>query len=372
MRIAILTLPLHTNYGGILQCYALQTVLQRMGHDVKVLSRPRYRYLYYMIYPFALCKRLLKYVLTGGKYSVLRSPNEVIRQNTDEFIRKHISFYCKRNWTSKLSCYFDVIIVGSDQIWRPAYYRPIEEAFLSFLKDTDIRRVAYAASFGVENCDEYTESQLRQCSCLLHKFDAVSVREFSGIDICLKYFGIKACQKLDPTLLLSKEDYSQLVESEDKKSIYGNLLVYFLDETLEKKEIVKLLTLEKELVPFSIGANVDNKDLSLNERIQMPVGQWIAGFEKAKFIITDSFHGCVFSIIFRKPFIAIGNAERGITRFISLLKLFNIEYRLIYSLEDYINHKEVLLQQLDYNRIEEKLQLLRNDSVDFLNKALYN
>lgn len=132
MKIAILTLPLNLNYGGILQCYALQTVLERMGHEVQVLTRPQYGRSYYIIYPLAVCKRLLKRFILGKKVDILKVPYQIIRQHTDRFIHQYIHQYIQREWTAQIASHFDAIVVGSDQVWRPLYYQPIEEAFLSF------------------------------------------------------------------------------------------------------------------------------------------------------------------------------------------------------------------------------------------------
>ena len=129
MRIAIVTLPLHTNYGGILQCYALQTVLERMGHNVQVLTKPQYGRSYYIIYPLAVCKRLVKRFLLGKDVAIFKAPHQVVRQHTDRFIHKYIHQYKKRVWTSKIASRFDAIIVGSDGV-RHTFSRLKKLSFL--------------------------------------------------------------------------------------------------------------------------------------------------------------------------------------------------------------------------------------------------
>lgn len=365
MKIAMLTLPLNLNYGGILQCYALQTVLERMGHEVQVLTRPQYGRSYYIIYPLAVCKRLLKRFILGKKVDIFKAPHQIIRQHTDRFIHRYIHQYTQRKWTAQIASHFDAIVVGSDQVWRPMYYQPIEESFLSFLGDAKIKRVAYAASFGVDHC-EYTEEQRELCSSLLKKFDAISVRESSGVQLCQEYFDTKAVQVLDPTLLLSADDYRALIKQGKTHPSKGNLLVYMLDRTKEKEYFVERIAQAKGLTPFWMNSDIDDEALPLEQRIKMPVEQWLRSFDDAEFVLTDSFHGCVFSIIFRKQFLAIGNKERGLSRFHSLLTLFSLQDRLFLSPDEYKSN----LSSIDYDQVQTKLRSLQTQSLSFLKANL--
>lgn len=366
MRIAILTLPLYTNYGGILQCYALQTVLQRMGHDVQVLTKPQYGFSYCWIYPMAICKRLIKRYVLKKDVDILRAPHEVIRKNTDRFIKQYIHQYKCKNWTSNLAKRYDAIVVGSDQVWRPKYSQPIEYAFLSFLDDSPIRRISYAASFGVDKC-EFTKEQLKVCSSLMKKFDAVSVREISGIKLCRNCFGVDAVQMLDPTLLLSAEDYRTLINNVKTNPSNGNMLVYILDKTEEKIALVNKIAEERGLIPFWLDSpDEENEGLPLKKRVKMSIEQWLRSFDDAEFVFTDSFHGCVFSIIFRTQFIVIGNKERGVSRFHSLLEQFCLNERLILSSEDYQEN----LSEIRYDALLDKLTILQKHAYMFLKTNL--
>lgn len=373
MRILILTLPLYVNYGGILQCYALQTVLERMGHDVQVLSKPQYGRFYYMIYPLAVCKRLLKRFLLGKDVAIFKAPHQIVRQQTDRFIHKYIHQYKKRVWTAKIASHFDAFVVGSDQVWRPAYSQPIEEAFLSFLGDSDIKRIAYAASFGVDNCDEYTPKQLKICSQLLQKFNAVSVRETSGVLLCRKYFGVDAVQMLDPTLLLDADDYRVLIRNGKTKPSTGEMLVYILDKSEGKIALVNRIAKEKGLTPFWLDSPDEQmENFPFEKRIKMSVEQWLRSFDDAEFVFTDSFHGCIFSIIFRKQFLAIGNKERGISRFYSLLGVFSLMDRLICCEDNDYNLREKINSKIDYKGLFENIETHRLCSFDFIKKNCFH
>ena len=374
MKIAILTLPLHTNYGGILQCYALQTVLEREGHDVKVLTKPLYSKLYYLIWALAIIKRILKRVFLGKNVSILYAQHQlerkIIRKNTDRFVKTYIHSYPTNGWNKNLSKKFDAIVVGSDQVWRPAYVNP-EEYCLSFLKDAEIKRISYAASFGVDNVDEFTKEQLKNCASLLKKFDSISVREFTGVDICRDNFGVEAIQLIDPTLLLDAMYYIGLISEKDIQKPIGNMLVYILDKTEDKIELVNKITKERGLVPYWLdSADEIDRSRPLEYSTKMSVEKWLYGFKKADFVITDSFHGCVFSIIFNKQFIAFGNEERGMSRFVSLLRTFDLNDRLVYSIEDYKNNKSTLLSTIDYEKVNNILNKERIKSFDYFGKNL--
>lgn len=376
MRIAILTLPLHTNYGGILQCYALQTVLERIGHKVKVLDKPLYKRSYYIYWGLAILKRLIKkFILRRPVISILYAPYQIerniVQKNTNRFIKKYIHKYTKQTWNSSLARHFDAFVVGSDQVWRPAYVTDVEKFFLSFVEDMDVIRMAYAASFGLDNLSEYNESQIQKCASLLKKFDAVSVREDTAVNLCKEYFGVDAVQMLDPTLLLTADDYVRLFKNETTVPSDGNLLVYILDKNKDKESICGCLASERNLNPFWLDSpDENNKDLPIESMIKMPVEQWLRSFYDADFVLTDSFHGCVFSIIFHKPFVVIGNMERGLTRMISLLNLLDLKERLLFSSNDLAVLKNALLSDIDYSEVDAKLQVCRESALTFLKSSI--
>lgn len=369
MRIGILTLPLHTNYGGILQAYALQTVLERMGHRVVVLGKLKYSKLPLWKMPLSYSKRICKKYFLGEKSVKIfyeqwfNKTYPIISQNTQRFIDNYIHYVTPDSLNSLNSNDFDVIVVGSDQIWRPKYFSNIENAYLKFAQNWNIKRVAYAVSFGTDHW-EYTPIQTDKCRNLAHKFDAVSVRESSAVFLCQKYFGIKAQHVLDPTMLLDKKDYISLFEVARTPKSYGNLLVYLLDETPEKNELVNNVAKEKGLTPFRVNSLVENHNAPIEKRIQPPIEQWLRGFYDAEFVVTDSFHACVFSIIFGKPFIAYGNENRGLSRFDSLLQLFSLEDRLTTS--SIINN----FTDIDWDKVKKRLNYLRLLSFNYLEISL--
>lgn len=376
MRIGILTLPLHVNYGGILQAYALQTVLERMGHEVEVITLPlvkvKISFLHKIVaYPKRI---LLKYLFNHKNVIVnyerrLNESNELVQQHTKAFIRKYIHQHRVRQLSDLKEQDFDAIVVGSDQVWRKVYFttsmeESIGNAFLQFANGWNIKRVAYAPSFGTDDW-EYSLEDTALCSSLAKYFDALSVREKSAIQLCKQHFGVEVCCVLDPTMLLDAQDYIPLVDLSHTLHSKGTMHCYILDTSTEKSKLIDYIAAEQNLIPFFVGADTYNLQVSESERIQPPIEQWLQAFREAKYIVTDSFHACVFSILFRKPFVVYGNKERGMARFNSLLSLFNLQDRLVESLEEYKQ-----LCDIDYDAVYVKLNKMRDLSNEFLQKAL--
>lgn len=376
MRIGILTLPLHTNYGGILQAYALQTVLERMGHEVVVFDTPNNAFLPPLWkLPLSFSKRIvLKFLGKTNRVFVERYNNKVrsvITQHIQPFVDTYIHRKVIRSFKDLKQEDYDAIIVGSDQVWRVVYFpdlwlgQQIENAYLDFAKNWNIKRIAYAASFGTENW-EYDEEQTKKCKNLLRKFDAVSTREVDGVKLCKAKFEVDAHHVLDPTMLLSMDDYMALFQKANTPKSEGTLLNYVLDETEEIDCLINKVATDKHLVPFAVNNPFEYDDSKpLQQRIKPSVETWLRGFSDAKFVMTDSFHACVFSILFKKQFAVIGNKVRGLSRIESLLECLGIEDRIV---ED--SNQVMQLPQINYDLVYVKLEQFRKKSWKFLNEAL--
>lgn len=379
MKIAILTQPLYSNYGGILQAYALQTVLKREGHDVITINRlkgyPSFKLLLFRIGSFIKCviRRYIKnddnYVICNpfkkGDYVVHPLPvydNRLL----EDFIANNIKLSAPIYSTRELRKYIrhnqiDCVIVGSDQVWREAYSPWITNYFLDFLGDKSrckIKRYAYAASFGVDD-NAISKNNVKRCSRLLKLFDAISVREYSAKVYLEKKFDCnKASVVLDPTLLLPATSYVYLMQQEDICA--AGMVSYILDNDTEKEFIVS-----------DVAKNIGKQHTRLTtkpiETMELPsVSKWLSSFAYADFIVTDSFHGCVFSIIFKKKFIAIGNKVRGLNRFHTLLSSFDLSGRLIMSKDEYLKKVNELMEEIDYEKVTKIYNQLKAISLDFI------
>lgn len=376
MKIGILTLPLHANYGGILQAYALQTVLGRMGHEVSLIDRTLYWGAGPMRRTLVYANRVLKMAMGKNvEFFKERKADElrrIPRQHTELFIKGHIRRRSVVRYGQVRRRDYDAIVVGSDQVWRPEYFEVnIDNAFLSFAEGWKIGRIAYAASFGTDKW-EYTPEQTETCARLAKYFDAVSVREESGIDLCRKYLGVDAVQALDPTLLLQKDDYDALIQMTATPDVSSGrvLACYILDRSPEKLAVAGALAGSLGLETVNINSRYEDHSAPVQERIQPPVEYWLRSIRDAGFVLTDSFHACVFSIIFRKPFAVIGNEGRGMARFTSLLSRTGLAGRLISP--DISTESLVYLAEsaIDYDAVHQALAGLQRESLGFLETAL--
>lgn len=376
MKIGMISMQPHYNYGGILQCWALQHTLQKLGHKpelIQLRAKSNLSKNQKSRIPLSSIKNFIKRYLLGHKEINWQLPWHPEYRFGHQYyldvdfidtnIKHTTNIYndCQLYKALKHGNY-DAFVVGSDQVWREIYVPNILHNFFDFLDSDDPRpRISYAASFGTS--DNYiSEEALPQCIELLQKFDAVSVREVQGVDIIRNNFHRQQVEAvLDPTLLVDKFVYESLISSKDHNTD-NKLLAYILDPSKEKSDILNEVSTSLGMSPTVISADdVDN---------QKTISQWLAMFADAEFVVTDSFHGMVFSIIFQKPFIVIPNLGRGADRFTSLLGQLNLTGRMIIDLASFITNKETLLQMPDYASINETLNSLKERSIRFLKDSL--
>lgn len=372
MKIGILTLPPTFNYGGILQAYALQKTLQLKGFDTVILDR-RFKKKITLLQLLIDIKRIVwrcmpilrKHYLYDKRkkeyYSARYKPfvefvNSRLRISQPLYSTDQLRDYIFKNG---INC----IIVGSDQVWRPQCSPCLSDYFLSFIRDgKKIIKVAYAASFGIANC-EYDEFEKKRYGNLLQQFDRISVREDVAVRICEDFSGIVPLQVLDPTLLLPSNHYLTFFQKFglcDKKKVH-KIVVYILDKTSYKDNVIA-----------NVGEYMQTDDIfeiPINTNEFISISDWLRLFYEAEFIITDSFHGCVFSIIFNKPFIAVGNKVRGISRFTSLLKELKLQERLV--LDDEMFHQSSINKEINWEEVNNILNCRKSESLNFLLDSVY-
>lgn len=376
MKIAILTQPLHTNYGGTLQAYALQKVLTKLGYTPETIN---YRKRLSKPHPLKVFLSKIKQLINNGRiyYNFTNRDNEKISSLHSDFIKKNINYSVEINNVDDLNGYinkngFNAIVIGSDQTWRPKYSPRIESFYLDFLaNNNNLNKIAYAASFGTSSW-EYTPELTKRCGDLLKGFNFVSVREVSGVELCKKNFSVQAEHVLDPTMLLNLNDYQEFIDLGYFKENEGKIFCYVLDEQNEKNSIIEKIVKIKDKDLFVTFPKKKRKeefcilDYSLYQYPSIEL--WLSSYAAADFIITDSFHGTVFSIIFNKPFIAIANEERGSARFTSLLELFHLENRLVSHKGQITN--ELIETDIDYEPVNRKLHELKEICIERLHKSL--
>lgn len=375
MKIAIITLPLQTNYGGILQAYALQFVLKKMGHEVSTLNGQNTIDNSFFHELLSMLKYSIKkyiydsnYIIFFGRYK--KKYHSYFTREINRFVTNNIQLQTIDSFNSLNETDFDAYIIGSDQVWRPSYFQkmwgsPIENAFLSFTDNWSIKRIAYAASFGGTNW-EYTNLQTKNCGKLLSKFEAISVREQDAVEIIRNKFNLMSDWVLDPTFLLSQNDYLKLIDNWDSRKEKIGIFEYVLDENLAIKKFIERIACEYELPITQISTNLSRNPTSLKDNSFSSVEFWLKCFRDADIVITDSFHACVFSIIFRKRFIVVQNKNRGLSRFETLLSKLNLNKNIVCNFDIPKDLASFDIPEQTY----ELLKVFREQSIEFLNKNL--
>lgn len=341
MKIGILTLPLHTNYGGVLQAYALYMVLKKMGHSVRLIDDK--------LYTIETIRERASLVLWNAMRLIgLRNtphPQLCIAEEMKNFLPFITQYLPNQISVAKIKKdTFDAIIVGSDQIWRGTYSKDLMRYFLDFTAGWPIKRYAYAASFGTDDWG-LDNAALIRCRNLVRQFDYVSTREKSGVDICKKQLGIAAHWVIDPTMLLTSSEYLSLCNNPIR---HGGMVSYVLDNSEAVHEMEVLIARRK-------GLSINNLQKFTDGQHKDSIEHWLQAIAWSDFVFTDSFHGTVFSILFNKPFIVCGNKERGQSRFETLLSMTGLTDRMTDSLDKI---PEILSKDIDWEKVN---GLVRNE-----------
>lgn len=374
MKIGILTHPLDNNYGCLLQAYALQKTIKSMGHEVVTINRFSNPKVAFLAQFKNWAKRIASYYIKGNNVRLCWNPNltmdmkRVLFSQTQKFVDRNITntgivFPSDLERIDK-EYQFDAYVVGSDQVWLPNFSL---NCFLDFVHRDNVKRIFYAASTGSTSFADIPSIAMK-CKNLSRKFSGISVREDSLLPVVKKALGREAIQVLDPTLLLDAKDYlAACVEKEDDSPI---IFTYILDKTYDKQVLVGKVQKELQLpiVAGSVEKDYERgKNMDINKCIYPSVDHWILNMARAKFVVTDSFHGTCMAITFRKPFVVVGNKARGLNRFLSVLRLFNLENRLI---TDSTQFSSSFFSQLNNDSISELLEKKRKEAIDYIKRNI--
>src|SRR5690606_19132833 len=333
-KIGIITLPLRTNYGGILQAYALMKIIKSLKGDKVVFLNRRHETQF---------KDKLKEFVINIFYPKLNKVRKSYEVNFSKFIESEI-FPISPKLESHdqtedfiLNNNIKFMIAGSDQVFRVDYSESIyKDLFLNF-NIPNLKRFSYAASFGHESW-KYPDKTV-EIKNYLNKFEGVSVREVSGKAICENYFSIRATVHLDPTLLLDKVDYLELINkygSKQNKPKDKYILAYLLDTSFEIETQLKNISskLNCKIVWLNQPELTYRNYSDLKNKSKISIPTWLDAFSEADYVFTDSYHGTLFSIKFNKKFVVLGNQSRGISRFITILTEFNLMDKMIYNIKE--------------------------------------
>lgn len=371
-KIGIITIVKANNYGAELQSYALQQKLNMLGYDAEIID-----YLFYKnplfrktqkakpVFKFSLKKQIKEFAfikLQNLKNIFFRKNVKLRNKKFDLFHKENTRFSETFFTIDKLydtELHYDVYISGSDQIWNPNLYSSLEPYFLTFAPK-DAKKISYASSFGISHLpNQYIEKYKRW----LEGYKAISVRENTGVKI-IEQLGLKSEWVLDPTLLLTKGEWTKIEKPINVPDKY--ILVY---ELINSKFLEIFAAHMSNMMGYKVVRickdvfTPKNKNNFINIMDAGPA-EFVYLFNHADYIITNSFHGSAFSINFNKNFyVVLPKHKDNNSRQISLLELFKLQNRIIYEDSD-IN--SINISDIEYNCVNKKLNEQRELSINFI------
>lgn len=379
MKVGIITFHKVNNYGAVLQAYALQKTIQRLGCECEIIDYSRKNFRDILLWQKNKIKCFFKGRPDHQGYSNMEFINMVLTTvffnkkavagKFDSFRSKYqLSKSVNSDTVRSLNVDYDLFISGSDQVFNCGRVILDKNYLLDFV-ETGEKKGSYAASFGIK---EIPDKYLKDYKELLSDFTYLSVREEAGAELTRKLIGREANVVLDPTLLLNKEDWAVLIGKKLKKE--DVIIVYMLEYSESLLSYARDLS-KRTNCPIRLLNKPFNHKLEEECRADVGPMEWLLEIQNAKYVVTNSFHGVAFSINFNRNFY-VEIAEERIrgamaSRIEHILKIFGLEDRLIRK-ENSGNTKENALKfksgytDIDYNKVNGRLKELRADSMEYL------
>jgi len=349
MKIGTITFHWATNYGAVLQAYALQKYLIQNNCETEIID--------YVPIRIKLIQRITW--IKELKISEFIKENKINRFRRSCMQLSKVTYFTNNSLKKKCDGY-DTYICGSDQVWNESFTlgaegKPTLSYYLDFVKDGK-KRISYATSFGT---DKLSEKVINLVKPELEKYNNISVRENSGKDI-IENLGLHASTVVDPTLLIEKETYEELIYNQTIK---------------EKYQLFSYILHSNQTIAGEVNDYLFNKyfDINIDKRYnQEPISifEWIYNLKNSKFVLTNSFHGVVFSLIFHTPFIVIlVEGLRMNDRITTLLNSVGLGNRIIDSFNK-IKIDELMENSINWENVDCKVQQMRRESIAFIERAL--
>ena len=343
-----------TNYGSCLQAYALQTVIDRI-----TVSNDKCNY---KLIPMQTLRGTSK---TNFKGKIKRLIYNFYRKQFEGFENKYMHFSDIRNIESLplLNRKADAFVCGSDVIWNPDYNHGLGAYYLDFAEKY---KFSYAASFGKAELGEEDYKWIRE---KLASFDEISCREQTGVDVVRKCLDRPAVLVVDPVLLLAREDWRKIANTEKARKNGKYIFVY---ATLVNKEFDRFVDKLQKETGLKVIRSAYSINVAVNQRVikvQKPE-EWLGLLMNAEYIVTNSFHATAFSVLFHRNFFTftLPGKNKGINiRMNDFLEELDLGERMISSVPDFLN-----LQEIDFSSADLKLERMCRGSVDFLQRNLEN
>jgi hypothetical protein len=368
MKIGIITFSRAKNFGAVLQTYALYTFLKKRGQDVEIID-----------YVTERC------AVDRSDYVEIRTKNSRFWGHTrylkmiwkklylKQEIREHEHFFkFLRGRVKMTDCFyseadllkscpkFDVYITGSDQVWNTDFTwdHCIDKPYFLSFAPNDRRKISYASSFGKIKIDIDTLKNMKK---YLTRYHAISVREESAVNI-LKDIGLSSTAVLDPTFLLNSNEWGKICSEKPYGTSY--ILLFLIHPNKKLLALAQKIGLAKKLQVIVLVSSEKNKKRLHNKAIIPSVEEWLSYFRNADYVITDSFHGTVFSIQFHRSFLVDGIVQYN-NRIVNMLGKFELNERILNRC-DLNTATRILDKNIDYMKVDLKVGKLKNNSEQWL------
>lgn len=365
MKIGILTFHRALNYGAVLQCYALFKYMQGIGHEVEIVDyRPEGIEKYRQYFPkyMVLERKGILMKIKGLIVSLLLiGKKKRAKKAFDQFLNNHLSISEKIDiqTTEKLKKY-DYLIVGSDQVWSPSICDGFDPIYWGNFSHEGIKILTYAASIGGHNT--ILDDMWEQIGVMLGNYTSISVREQNLYEQIKKRFSFPATLVVDPTLLLNETTFDKIaVKPKDEKYV----LLFNLDSDTRAISISKKISDYIDCRVISLAAMQEFKcpDKGIKYKYSVTPQEFLGFFKYASFIVTSSFHGTVFSVIFQKDFYSLRWEQSD--RAANFLDSVGLGNRMLNKTVE-----NVYPSTVDYSGVKERLYQNRTVSRDYLDKAI--
>lgn len=379
MKIAILTFARTNNYGATLQCYALTKFVEQYGHQVSIINVP-------LLKAGAPRNKNLIDKVWSKVHNYFHSYEKRYKRTTEQLLQdKELDKQNMKLFDIFRATYFpnltheyisesdfendfpnaDLYIVGSDQVWN-IWVTNIQYPlfFFSFLKKNE-KRISYAACMGGDRNFKFNKEELKTIHSLLEKFDGISVRDTTGLSILKTKFNIPAVQVLDPTFLIDSYDSLLKDSNLDAK---GSMFCFKFIINDDWTKVIKHMSDE-----LSLNVRMDTCLIPIDGLPFKPicsVQDWLRLIKTSDFVFTDSFHGMVFCILFKKQFIVTPSYKGGEERYMDLASKLGLADRVYFSPRKIINNTKRWKEKINYEDVYKRLEILRIESKDFLSRYL--
>ena len=371
------------NYGSMLQAYATQKIINKIGHQaitiqclspINYMTQSRIRYYIHKITEGNILKSKIRQV--SGRVSSFRNKNyrrnrAIRNKKFDDFYMSNIHLSGLKENRAELTEFasnMDAVVVGSDMLWHPINIE--HDYFTLTFVPNEVKKISYATSFGTTVIPKY---QKKSAKAFLDRFDAISVREDSGLKVLENLGVVKSARVvLDPTLLFTANDWDD-VRNDDCCIDQTYILCYFLGVNKWHREIANNLRKQTGykivMLPHLDEYIFGDDEFGDYQLYNVGPSELLGLIKNARFVLTDSFHGTCFSVLYHKQFLTFNrfmkkNTQSTNTRIDSLLRKLNLEERRVIS--PITNVKEMIEAEIDFSKADKVLEKMRNISVEYL------